>query len=48
MDAKKKKEYLKALHRIEAKHTQSTNEMSLIDKTNKLLSLLIKISLEKT
>jgi len=47
MDAKKKKEYLKALQRIEAKHTQPTNEMSLIDKGNELLSLLIRILLEQ-
>jgi len=48
MDAKKKKEYLKALQRIEAKHTEHTNEMVLLDKISKQLSLLIKISLEKT
>lgn len=48
MDKKQKEKYLKELKKIEKKHPGITNEMSLIDRTNKLISLLIKISLEKT
>lgn len=46
MDAKKKKEYLKELKRIESKRFEHTNEMSLLDKVSKQLSLLIKIILD--
>ena len=48
MDAKKKKEYLRALQRIEDKRSEHTNEMVLLDKISKQLSLLIKILIEKT
>jgi len=47
MDAKKKKEYLRALQRIENKRFEHTNEMSLLDKISKQISLLIRILLEK-
>jgi len=47
MDKKKKEKYLKELNIINEKRDPITNEMSLIDKTNKLLSLLIRILLEK-
>ena len=47
MDAKKKKEYLRALQRIEDKRSEHTNEMVLLDKISKQLSLLIKILLEQ-
>lgn len=48
MDKKQKGKFLQELKRIEAKHTEHTNEMVLLDKISKQLSLLIKISLEKT
>ena len=47
MDANKKKEYLRALQRIEDKRSEHTNEMVLLDKISKLIALLIRISLEK-
>ena len=47
MDKKKKEKYLKELKIINEKRDPITNEMSLIDRTNKLLSLLIRILLEK-
>ncbi len=46
MDGKKKKEYLKKLQQLERQHHEHTNEMALIDKTNALLSLLIRIILD--
>lgn len=48
MDKKKKKEYLRALQRIEDKRSEHTNEMVLLDKISKLIALLIRIFLEKT
>jgi len=47
MDKKLKEKYLKELQKIEAKHTQPTNEISLLDRISKQLSLLIRISVEK-
>jgi len=47
MDKKQKEKYLKELKRIEDKHFEHANEMSLLDKISKLLSLLIRISLEE-
>jgi len=46
MDAKKKKEYLQELKRIEEKRSEIMNQMALLCKTNDLLSLLIRILLE--
>ena len=48
MDKKKKEKFLQELKKIEKKHPGITNEMSLIDRTNKLIALLIRIFLEKT
>lgn len=48
MDAKKKKEYLKKLEQLEKQRYEHTSEMSLLDKISKQISLMIKISLEKT
>lgn len=48
MDAKKKKEYLKKLQQLERQRHEHTNEMVLLDKISKQLSLLIKILIEKT
>ena len=47
MNEKRRKEYLKKLQQLERQHHEHTNEMALIDKTNKLLSLLIRIFLEQ-
>jgi len=47
MDKKKRAAFLKELKIINGKRDSITNEMSLTDKTNKLLSLLIRILLEK-
>ncbi len=48
MDKKQKENYLKELKRIEDKRSEHTNEMVLLDKISKQLSLLIKILIEKT
>ena len=47
MDKKQKEKYLKELKRIEDKRSEHTNEMVLLDKISKQLSLLIKILLEQ-
>ena len=48
MDKKQKDRYLKELKKIEKKQTDFTNEMTLIGRTNELLSLLIRILLERS
>ena len=46
MDKKQKEKFLQELKKIEKKQTDFTNEMTLIGKTNELLSLLIRVLLE--
>lgn len=48
MDKKQKEKYLQELKKIERKKTDSTNEMTLISRTNDLLSLLIRVLLERS
>lgn len=47
MDKKQKEKYLKKLQQLERQHHEHTNEMVLLDKISKQISLLIRISLEK-
>ncbi len=46
MEKKQKEKYLKELKRIEGKRSECTNEMVLLDKISKQLSLLIRIILD--
>jgi len=47
MDKKQKEKFLQELRKIEKQYPGITNEMSLLDRISKQLSLLIRISLEK-